>query len=82
MSAVTHICVYCCEDLIEGEPYARVNADGRMHEECMLRMVAGSVGHQTGKCRCFGGTEDDPPGSTRRQGALAAAKLYLGRLPV
>ncbi len=69
-------CVYCLEDILEGEPSEPVNGNARMHPECLLRMVAGSVGHQRKKCLCYGGTEEDPPGLTRRQGAMAAARLY------
>ena len=39
-------------------------------------MVVGSVGHQLGRCSCFGGDEDDPPGMTVREAALAAVDLY------
>jgi hypothetical protein len=46
------------------------------HRECFLRAIVGSVGHQTGQCSCFGGTEEDPPGLTRRQKAQAALALF------
>jgi len=46
------------------------------HRECHLRRIVGSVGHQTKQCSCYGGALDDPPGMTKRQGALAAVELY------
>ncbi len=49
------------------------------HRECFLRGVVGSVGHQLGRCSCFGGTEDDPPGMTKRAAARAAVALFERR---
>lgn len=46
------------------------------HEDCFLRTVIGSVGHQMGRCYCVGGTEEDPAGMTKRQGATAACDLF------
>jgi len=42
------------------------------HRECFLRGILGSVGHQQGRCACFGGTEEDPPGMSKREAAIAA----------
>jgi hypothetical protein len=42
-------------------------------------MTIGSVGHQTCRCACFGGTEEDPPGMTKRMAALSAFKLWEAR---
>ncbi len=72
---VGQICVYCDEPVVEGDT-GTVNFIGQViHYECSLRMVIGSVGHQKGTCSCFGGTEEDPPG-TKRQAAIAAAQMF------
>lgn len=47
-----------------------------MHSECSIRSIAGSVGHQTKRCSCYGGTLEDPPGATKREAAIAAT-LYF-----
>lgn len=48
-----------------------------MHHACLMRCVVGSVGHQQGKCSCFGGVGDgDPDGMTPREAALAADKYF------
>jgi hypothetical protein len=70
-----YACVHCLEDVREDEPYCEIN-DGasRVHPECMLRMVAGTIAHQERRCSCYGGTDDgDPPGMTGREAALQAA---------
>lgn len=59
---------------------ARRGAMRDRHRECAIRAVIGSVGHQRGKCSCFGGTEEDPPGMTRREAALAAKAEWAERL--
>lgn len=48
------------------------------HQECMLRQVVGSVGHQKHLCSCDGGPGlmDDPPGMTLREAARAALRLF------
>lgn len=50
-----------------------------IHEDCFMREVVGSVGHQMKKCHCYGGNEDDPPELTKRQAATAAVKLFYQR---
>lgn len=50
-----------------------------IHHECFMRGVTGSVGHQRGTCSCHGGSEEDPPGMTRREAARAAV-LEMERL--
>jgi hypothetical protein len=71
------ICIHCGEPITD-EDVAIVMNDGavRIHRECMIRSIAGSVGHQLKRCTCYGGTEEDPPGMTRRQAARAAAALF------
>lgn len=46
------------------------------HQECFLRMVLGSVGHQQHRCSCYGGTDEDPPEMTRREAARAAVAYW------
>lgn len=69
-------CLYCSEPVLAGEPFRVVNGADRLHPECMIRMVAGSVGHQLKSCPCFGGRDDDPPGASKREGARAAAAVF------
>jgi hypothetical protein len=50
-----------------------------LHEECFMRNIVGSVGHQTGRCSCFGGDFDDPPGMSKRDAAKIAYTIFLAR---
>lgn len=69
-------CRYCDEPIAEGDT-GTINFAGQvMHYECSLRLVIGSIGHQKGTCSCHGGTEEDPPGMTTRQAAIAAARYW------
>lgn len=80
------VCLQCLEDIQPDDsgvvmPYLAGEMDGGLvaiHEECHLRSVFGSVGHQQRRCSCFGGTEEDPPGLTKREAAKAAAAMALG----
>jgi len=67
-------CDHCDEEILPGERADIVK--GHFHQECLVRMFAGSVGHQNKRCSCYGGTEEDPPGMTKRQAAQAAAALH------
>lgn len=77
-------CMHCGEDVRDGEPardmpihyLCGAREVERIHLECALRMVVGSVGHQLRECSCFGGTRDDPEGMTRREAARAACDLF------
>lgn len=82
-------CLYCQEAIGKGDcgvmmPVAKVGrttyigSREAIHRECEIRNVIGSVGHQTRKCRCFGGNESDPPGMTKRQAAIAACEVFDG----
>lgn len=72
-------CLHCEEAIVEGD-IGTVNYGGQiMHYECGMRGVIGSVGHQNRTCSCYGGTEEDPPGMTRRQAAQAACALWERR---
>jgi hypothetical protein len=66
-----------CEELIDEDDTGTINYVGQVtHYECMMRSVLGSVGHLRGRCSCFGGDEEDPPGMTRREAAIAAVRLW------
>ena len=77
-------CLYCEETIVEGDsgcifPY--LDSEGPRliaeHRECFLRHIFGSVGHQRGKCSCYGGTEEDPEGMTKREAARAAVRFFV-----
>ena len=58
-------CPHCLEPIAPGEKTLATDCGQVLyHRECLLRMVVGSVGHLVGRCSCFGGSEDDPPGMT------------------
>lgn len=69
------ICVHCNEEIL---PHERIpHVEGKMHRECMLRSVVGSVGHQMRICSCFGGNgTGDVGGLTKRENAQAAAQYF------
>jgi hypothetical protein len=66
-------CTYCVEDILAGDRGLLLSGQP-LHLECYVRSVAGSVGHQRHRCSCYGGNEEDPPGVTRREAALAALR--------
>lgn len=67
-------CKWCDEEMTKRD---FPPADGPyMHYECAARAVIGSVGHIEGRCTCYGGTEEDPPGLTRREAAKAALGAF------
>lgn len=68
-------CLLCGEAIAPGDT-GTMRAGEATHHECALRLVIGSVGHLRGRCSCYGGNEEDPPGMTFRQAALAAANLH------
>lgn len=80
-------CPNCGEGFVVGErgyPTPHHYTSGKVeithyHHECIVRMVVGSVGHQTKQCPCFGGKLDDPPGMSRREAAREAFKLMMAR---
>lgn len=71
------ICVWCEEPVLADEQHPMYGQP--MHQECGVRSVAGSVGHIHGECSCFGGTEEDPKGMTRREAAKAALEAFMVR---
>ncbi len=67
-------CDYCKEEILPGERADNHGSD--FHRECLFRLVGGSWGHILKECSCYGGTMDDPPGMSKRQGAVMALALY------
>lgn len=69
------ICLHCDEEILPHEMIP--DAEGKVHRECLLRSIVGSVGHQMGRCSCFGyrGNGDDES-LTRRENALIAARFF------
>lgn len=79
-------CLRCDEEIVEGdsgEIQAYIDEAGprpvAQHRECLIRAIAGSVGHQLGVCSCPGkpGWMDDPAGLTKRQAAILAERLFM-----
>jgi len=68
-----------CSTPIEPADLADHVHGGRFHYFCIVRMVVGSVGHQLQRCSCYGGDASDPPRLSRREAALAACYLNIGR---
>lgn len=71
-------CLHCHEPIGVGDRgllRMTVTADGArvepLHRECDLRAMVGSLGHVRGRCACYGGTEEDPPGLSARDAAKA-----------
>lgn len=69
------ICVHCQEEIL---PHERIpDAEGKIHRQCLLRSIVGSVGHQKRICSCFGGTgTGDDKNLSVRENARAAAQYY------
>ena len=60
-----------------GPGYTRTDAP--WHYECFMRSIVGPVAHILGRCSCVGGDDEDPPGLTKRQAAVAACLLAAER---
>jgi hypothetical protein len=76
LTPVNKLCIWCDEPISVGDR-GFVDIGGyAVHLECRIRMVVGSTGHQLRKCSCYGGTEEDQPGLTRRESALKAMELF------
>ena len=73
------VCVHCGEEILPEEKFPWFHPNLRcVHRECHIRMVAGSIAHQSRKCSCFGGKDrDENPKLTIRQNAKAAMDYFL-----
>lgn len=74
------MCPYCEEAIEEGDRFRNIPWDEvprRIHLECIMRMIVGSVGHMKGLCECHGRTDASEIGQTRRQAARDAYEYYL-----
>lgn len=67
-----------CEEAIDADAEGMIMPPAMrpIHRECLLRTVLGSVGHQKKTCHCHGGTEEDPPGLSKRDAARAAVAYW------
>lgn len=75
------LCGWCEEPLIDGSN-ALVMPFVRMHRECAIRMVAGSVAHLERRCSCYGGPdEDDEEGLSKREAARRAMAAAIKLRP-
>lgn len=69
------ICIHCEDEI---KPYEVIpDCKGKMHRECLLRSIIGSVAHQTQRCSCYGFSGEDDPKLTARENAKAAARYFL-----
>lgn len=85
-SAPLACCAWCDEPFLEDDVGYLIPHVGHgevtelgYHVECWQRQVIGSVGHIRRRCSCYGGTEEDPPGMTRREAAHAAVSAFEER---
>lgn len=80
-------CCWCEEPIAPGDsgvtmPLVAAHTVGTAvyHQECFMRTVVGSVGHQLKLCSCYRGadaSEDcEPPEQSKREQAKAAWTLY------
>jgi hypothetical protein len=79
------VCDHCVEEIQMGESGFIVS--GRLfHQECWLRLIIGSVGHQMKLCTCFKGPEaalEDPENLSIREAAKLAVEYSKNKhLPV
>lgn len=74
-------CGFCQEPIQAGDRGCTISdfsvGENPFHFECHMRLVIGSLAHQQGRCSCYGGEADDPPGMTLRQAAHAAFEYWL-----
>jgi hypothetical protein len=72
---------YCmhCDEPFADDDCGFILDGGPIHQECMIRMIAGSVLHQMKLCSCFGGPYTDRvEGRSKRDDARAAMR-YLDK---
>lgn len=75
-------CAHCHETILEHEPAVPLNAGALwMHQECIMRGIVGSVGHQTRNCGCYGRYDDSEDGLSLREAAIRAATYWRANHP-
>lgn len=72
-------CMYCEEPIAGGDagfmiPYDFEGKHAPHHQECFMRSVIGSVGHQQHECSCHGREDTSEFGLSIREAAINAAK--------
>jgi len=74
---MTKICPWCEEEIADNDKlYESIRPSH--HYECGIRMVMGSVAHQTHRCGCYvpGSTLHDREGVSVRQAARDAMEMF------
>jgi hypothetical protein len=81
-------CLYCDEQINKGAEFRTIphlgengSSTEQVHEECFVRMFAGSAAHQRRQCSCFGGSDHEERGLSRRESALKAYAVFKERMP-
>lgn len=73
-------CPHCEEEILPADKSIDNSAGGsdhlRFHAECFTRMIVGSAKHQLRKCSCYGFTEEEEPGLTKRRWARRATAMF------
>jgi hypothetical protein len=69
------ICGWCAEEV--HRDHQNENYRVPMHYFCGIRAVVGSIGHMKQECSCFGGTNEDPPGLSKREAARVAGEYFI-----
>ena len=77
-----HLCPHCEEPVFPGEPVHPLLRDGQpcdYHEECVVRIIVGSVAHQLKACSCYlpgAAGHEDPPDMSKRESAKRAFDYF------
>lgn len=79
---VGKVCLWCEEKIKDGDKgflisnISNTEEYNPAHTECFLRQIYGSIGHQKKNCSCFGGSEEDPVGLSKRESAIVAVDYF------
>ena len=73
---VGEVCAHCGEVFFAADSGVVFTDGKKMHRNCFLRGIFGSVAHIEGTCSCFvpGSAAGDPPGLSTRESANEAAR--------
>ncbi len=75
-------CAWCGEEILATDPPPTIPIrvePFHFHRECAFRLIGGSAGHILKRCPCYGGSEEDPAGLSKRAAAQAAYDAYFAR---